>query len=197
MKRVFDVLISFFILVIFTPIGLIISILIAFTSTGGVFYRQERIGLNGIPFKIFKFRTMRTDSDKKGKLTVGMRDSRITSIGYFLRKYKLDEFPQFINVLKGEMSIVGPRPEVMEYVNLYKESQRKILSVKPGITDYASLEFFNENEILAKSNNPQQTYITEIMPAKLLLNEKYLENPTIGQDLKIMIKTFFKILKIK
>ena len=197
MKRVFDVLISFFILVIFTPIGLIISILIAFTSTGGVFYRQERIGLNGIPFKIFKFRTMRTDSDKKGKLTVGMRDSRITSIGYFLRKYKLDEFPQFINVLKGEMSIVGPRPEVMEYVNLYTESQRKILSVKPGITDYASLEFFNENELLAQSNNPQQTYVTEIMPAKLLLNEKYLENPTIGNDLKIMTKTFFKILKIK
>ena len=164
MKRVFDVLISFFVLVVFMPIGLIISTLIALTSTGGVFYQQERIGLNGIPFKIFKFRTMRTDSDKKGKLTVGMRDSRITSIGYFLRKYKLDEFPQFINVLRGEMSIVGPRPEVMEYVNLYTESQRKILSVKPGITDYASLEFFNENELLAQSNNPQQTYVTEIMP---------------------------------
>ena len=197
MKRVFDVLISFFVLVVFIPIGLIISLLIAFTSTGGVFYRQERIGLNGIPFKIFKFRTMRIDSDKKGKLTVGMRDSRITSIGYFLRKYKLDEFPQFINVLKGEMSIVGPRPEVMEYVNLYTENQRKILNVKPGITDYASLEFFNENELLAQSNNPHQTYITEIMPAKLLLNEKYLENPTIGHDLKIMSKTFFKILKSK
>ena len=147
MKRVFDVLISFFVLVVFIPIGLIISLLIVLTSTGGVFYQQERIGLNGIPFKIFKFRTMRTDSDKKGKLTVGMRDSRITSIGYFLRKYKLDEFPQFINVLRGEMSIVGPRPEVMEYVNLYTENQRKILNVKPGITDYASLEFFNENEV--------------------------------------------------
>lgn len=197
MKRVFDVLISFFTLVLFLPIGLIISLLIAFTSTGGVFYQQERIGLYGKPFKIFKFRTMRTDSDTKGKLTVGMRDSRITSVGYFLRKYKLDEFPQFINVLRGEMSIVGPRPEVHEYVRLYTESQRKILNVKPGITDYASLEYFNENELLARSINPQQTYILEIMPAKLRLNEKYLENPTITHDLKIMTKTFFKILKIK
>jgi lipopolysaccharide/colanic/teichoic acid biosynthesis glycosyltransferase len=124
-------------------------------------------------------------------------DPRITAIGKFLRRTSLDEFPQFINVLKGEMSIVGPRPEVQEFVNLYTESQRKILNVKPGITDYASLEYFNENELLAQSNNPQETYITEVMPAKLLLNEKYLKNPTIGHDLKIMSKTFFKILKIK
>ena len=197
MKRTFDIVISLFILICFLPIGLIVSILIVSTSSGGLFYRQIRIGSNGIPFRIFKFRSMRTDADKDGKLTVGMRDPRITPIGIFIRKYKLDEFPQFINVLIGEMSIVGPRPEVKEYVDLYTESQRDILKVKPGITDYASLEYFNENELLSKSSNPQQTYIDEVMPAKLKLNEKYLKNPTIGHDIKIMCKTFFKMLTIK
>jgi lipopolysaccharide/colanic/teichoic acid biosynthesis glycosyltransferase len=193
-KRIFDILFSSIILLCFLPIGLIISLLIVLTSTGGVFYRQERIGKSGIPFLIMKFRSMRTDSDAKGKLTVGMRDPRITSIGYFIRKYKLDEFPQFINVLKGDMSVVGPRPEVQEYVNLYNDDQRKVLNVKPGITDYASLYYFKENELLAQSINPQKTYIEEIMPAKLKLNEKYLENPTVFHDLKIIFKTFAKIL---
>ena len=197
MKRTFDIVISLVILIFFLPIGLIVSLLIVSTSSGGLFYRQIRIGRNGIPFRIFKFRSMRTDADKAGKLTVGMRDPRITPIGIFIRKYKLDEFPQFINVLIGEMSIVGPRPEVKEYVDLYTESQRDILKVKPGITDYASLEYFNENELLSKSSNPQQTYIDEIMPAKLKLNEKYLKNPTIGHDIKIMCKTFLKMLTIK
>ena len=194
MKRIFDILFSSFILLCFLPFGLIISFLIAFTSSGGIFYRQERIGKGGIPFFILKFRSMRTDSDTKGKLTVGMRDPRITSIGYFIRKYKLDEFPQFVNVLKGEMSVVGPRPEVKEYVDLYNEDQRKVLQVKPGITDYASLYYFKENELLAQSVDPQKTYIEEIMPAKLKLNEKYLENPTVFHDLKIIFKTFAKIL---
>jgi lipopolysaccharide/colanic/teichoic acid biosynthesis glycosyltransferase len=189
-KRIFDILFSSIILLCFLPIGLIISLLIVLTSTGGVFYRQERIGKSGIPFLIMKFRSMRTDSDAKGKLTVGMRDPRITSIGYFIRKYKLDEFPQFINVLKGDMSVVVPRPEVQEYVNLYNDDQRKVLNVKPGITDYASLYYFKENELLAQSINPQKTYIEEIMPAKLKLNEKYLENPTVFHDLKIIFKTF-------
>lgn len=193
-KRIFDILFSSIILLCFLPVGLIISLLIVLTSPGGVFYRQERIGKSGIPFLIMKFRSMRTDSDAKGKLTVGMRDPRITSIGYFIRKYKLDEFPQFINVLKGDMSVVGPRPEVQEYVNLYNDDQRKVLYVKPGITDYASLYYFKENELLAQSINPQKTYIEEIMPAKLKLNEKYLENPTIFHDLKIIFKTFVKIL---
>jgi lipopolysaccharide/colanic/teichoic acid biosynthesis glycosyltransferase len=193
-KRIFDILFSSVILLFFLPIGLIISLLIILTSPGGVFYRQERIGKSGIPFLIMKFRSMRTDSDVKGKLTVGMRDPRITSIGYFIRKYKLDEFPQFINVLKGDMSVVGPRPEVQEYVNLYNDDQRKVLNVKPGITDYASLYYFKENELLAQSINPQKTYIEEIMPAKLKLNEKYLENPTVFHDLKIIFKTFAKIL---
>lgn len=193
-KRIFDILFSSIILLCFLPVGLIISLLIVLTSPGGVFYRQERIGKSGNPFLIMKFRSMRTDSDAKGKLTVGMRDPRITSIGYFIRKYKLDEFPQFINVLKGDMSVVGPRPEVQEYVNLYNDDQRKVLYVKPGITDYASLYYFKENELLAQSINPQKTYIEEIMPAKLKLNEKYLENPTIIHDLKIIFKTFVKIL---
>ena len=193
-KRLFDILFSIFVLVLFLPFGLIISILIIFSSPGGIFYRQERIGKNGKPFRIFKFRSMRNDSDKKGKLTVGMRDPRITTIGYFIRKYKLDEFPQFINVLKGEMSIVGPRPEVEEYVQLYTKEQRKVLDVKPGITDYASLYYFKENELLAQAADPQKTYIDEIMPAKLKLNEKYLANPTLFHDLKIIFKTFMKIL---
>lgn len=194
MKRIFDILFSSFILLCFLPIGLIISFLIVISSPGEIFYRQERIGKGGKPFFILKFRSMRIDSDSKGKLTVGMRDPRITNIGYFIRKYKLDEFPQFINVLKGEMSVVGPRPEVQEYVDLYNDEQLKVLNVKPGITDYASLYYFKENELLAQSNNPQQTYIEEIMPAKLKLNEKYLENPTVFHDLKIIFLTFGKIL---
>ena len=138
---------------------------------------------------------MKRNADKAGKLTVGMRDPRITKIGYFLRKLKLDEFPQFMNVLGGSMSIVGPRPEVQEYVNMYTEKQMEILTIKPGITDYASLEYFKENEMLGKSDNPQKTYIEEVMPAKIELNRKYMENPGVGQDIKIMWRTFLKMLR--
>lgn len=194
MKRIFDIFLSLIILIIFLPIGLILSIWILLESKGGIFYMQERIGYLGKPFSILKFRSMRKDADKHGKLTVGMRDSRITKSGYFLRKYKLDEFPQFINVFKGEMSIVGPRPEVKEYVELYTEEQRKILNVKPGITDYASLQFFNENELLGNSSDPQKTYIEEIMPKKIELNKKYLYNPSLMQDLSIMWQTFKKMI---
>ena len=137
---------------------------------------------------------MRKNADQFGKLTVGMRDARITRAGYFLRKFKLDEFPQFINVLKGEMSIVGPRPEVQEYVNLYTVEQQKILNVKPGITDYASIEFFNENELLGNSEDPNKTYIEIIMPAKLEMNKKYLDNPSLRQDMKIIWQTFTRII---
>ena len=168
--------------------------MIAGGSKGGVFYVQQRVGKDGKTFGLLKFRTMRPDSDKSGKLTVGMRDPRITRVGYFLRKFKLDEFPQFVNVLAGQMSIVGPRPEVEEYVKYYTDEQRKILSVKPGITDYASIEYFNENELLGKSDDPQKTYIEEIMPAKLKLNENYVKNPSLGTDLKIMWLTFKKII---
>ena len=195
MKRIFDIFVSGLILLFFLPIGIIFSFLIFFESKGGVFYLQERIGKNNTPFKLYKFRSMRVDADKSGKLTVGMRDARITKVGCVLRKYKLDEFPQFINVFIGQMSIVGPRPEVKEYVDMYNEEQKKVLNVKPGITDYASLEYFEENELLGRSENPQETYIHEIMPAKLELNKKYLANPTISHDISIMWKTFMKMIK--
>jgi lipopolysaccharide/colanic/teichoic acid biosynthesis glycosyltransferase len=193
-KRLFDIAISICVLLVFLPFGIILSILIALESRGGVFYVQERIGKDGNPFGLYKFRTMRKDADKLGKLTVGSKDARITKVGYFLRKVKLDEFPQFLNVLKGEMSVVGPRPEVEEYVKLYTAEQREVLAVRPGITDYASLEYFHENELLGKAEDPQATYINEVMPAKIALNKKYLERPTVGHDLKIMWRTFVKIL---
>ncbi len=195
MKRFFDIVVSFVILCVFFPFGILIAIAILLDSKGGVFYRQERVGQYGKPFKLLKFRTMRTDADKQGKLTVGMRDSRITRVGYILRKTKLDEFTQFWNVLIGDMSIVGPRPEVQEYVDLYTPEQRQILNVRPGITDYASLEYFKENELLGASNNPRETYITEIMPAKLELNKKYLDNPSLWHDVRIMWMTFLKVVK--
>jgi lipopolysaccharide/colanic/teichoic acid biosynthesis glycosyltransferase len=194
MKRLFDILFSLMILILFLPFGFILSLFIVVESKGGIFYKQERIGKNGNPFYLLKFRSMRTNADKLGKLTVGMRDPRITKIGYFIRKFKLDEFPQFINVLKGEMSIVGPRPDVKEYVDLYTDEQRTILFVKPGITDYASLEYFEESDLLAKSSNPEKTYIEEIMPAKLNLNQKYIANPTFLVDLKIIFLTAKRIL---
>lgn len=195
MKRIFDIIFSTIILILFLPFGIIVSLIIVVTSRGGVFYKQERIGKGGEPFYLFKFRTMRKDADKVGKLTVGMRDPRITRIGYFLRKYKVDEFPQFINVLIGDMSVVGPRPEVKEYTDLYTDEQRKILNIKPGITDYASLAYFDENSLLGDSNDPKNTYIEKIMPAKLELNKKYLQNPTVWHDFKIIWKTIRQIFR--
>lgn len=194
MKRLFDIVVSLIILMLFLPIGMILGVWIALESSGGVFYLQERIGRNGKPFRMYKFRSMRKDADKLGKLTVGMRDPRITRSGYFIRKYKLDEFPQFINVLRGDMSIVGPRPEVKEYVDLYTEEQRKVLTVRPGITDNASLEYFKENELLAKSSDPNRTYVEEIMPAKIELNMRYIDNPTLSEDIRIMWRTFRKMI---
>lgn len=193
-KRIFDITLSLILLSIFLPFGLLISTWILIESSGGVFYKQVRIGHKGIPFKMFKFRSMHQNSDKLGQLTVGMRDPRITRSGYFIRKYKLDEFPQFINVLKGDMSIVGPRPEVKEFVDLYTDEQRKILNVKPGITDYASLDYFKENELLGLSDDPRKTYIDEIMPAKIELNMKYIQHPGLLNDIKIMWRTFLKIV---
>lgn len=195
MKRLFDILFSLMVLSLFFPFGILIALLILISSPGGVFFRQERIGLHGKPFRLFKFRSMRRDSEKSGTLTVGMKDSRITKIGVFIRKFKLDEFPQFINVLVGNMSVVGPRPEVKEFVDLYTEEQKKVLEVKPGITDYASIAYFNENEILAKSNNPRETYIKEVMPDKIKINQKYLNNPTLIHDFRIIWKTIIRIFK--
>jgi lipopolysaccharide/colanic/teichoic acid biosynthesis glycosyltransferase len=195
MKRLFDIIFALFVLICFFPIGMILSIWIVFESPGGIFFSQDRVGKNGKTFRLLKFRSMYVEAEALGRITVGARDARITKAGYYLRRYKLDEFPQFINVLKGEMSIVGPRPEVQEYVNLYTESQRKILEVKPGITDLASLAYFHENELLANSEDPQQTYINEVLPAKIKLNEDYLKNPTLTQDLAIIWKTIAKIFR--
>ena len=194
MKRAFDIIFSLLILALFLPFGIIISLLIVFSSSGGIFYKQERIGKNGTPFILYKFRSMRTNSEQSGTLTVGMHDSRITKVGVFIRKFKLDEFPQFINVLFGSMSVVGPRPEVQEFVALYTQEQRKVLDVKPGITDYASLEYFNENEVLAKSDDPKKTYVEEVMPHIIMINQIYLSRPTLGHDLKIIGKTIKRIL---
>lgn len=193
-KRLFDIFFSLIGLIILVVPFLIIGLLISFDSKGGVFYKQVRVGKNGVGFNLLKFRTMQTDADKAGLLTVGGRDNRITKIGYGLRKYKIDELPQLINVLLGDMSLVGPRPEVRKYVDLYTREQQQVLSVKPGITDYASIEYSNENELLAQSENPEQIYINEIMPAKLKLNLKYISEQGVGTDLKIIFKTIAKIL---
>jgi lipopolysaccharide/colanic/teichoic acid biosynthesis glycosyltransferase len=193
-KRVFDIVCSFIGIIILFPFFILISVLIIIDSKGGVFYRQVRVGKNNKDFFLLKFRTMQTGADKKGLLTVGSRDSRVTRIGYYLRKYKLDELPQLFNVLFGSMSLVGPRPEVRKYVDLYTPQQKRVLYVKPGITDFASIEYVNENEILAKSTNPEQTYINEIMPHKLSLNLKYIEQQGFITDLSIIFRTIAKIV---
>ncbi len=193
-KRVFDLLFSVIGLVAITPVMLILAFIITIDSKGGVFYKQVRIGKNQKPFSLYKFRSMRTDADKKGLLTVGNNDSRITKIGYYLRKYKLDELPQLINVLFGNMSFVGPRPEVEKYVKLYNQEQLMVFNVKPGITDWASIKYVNENEILAKSSQPEKTYIEEIMPAKLKLNLEYVKHNNIFVDIKIILLTIKAIV---
>lgn len=194
MKRLFDIFFSSIGLVALLPFLLVIALFIILDSKGGIFYKQLRVGLNGKDFLLLKFRSMRTDSDKKSLLTVG-HDTRITPVGHFIRKYKIDELPQLINVLLGDMSLVGPRPEVRKYVDLYNNEQKKVLSVKPGITDYASIEYSNENELLGKAENPEQVYINEIMPAKLKLNLKYIAEKGMITDIKIIANTLLKILK--
>jgi lipopolysaccharide/colanic/teichoic acid biosynthesis glycosyltransferase len=194
MIRFIDLIFSFFGLIFLSPVFFIISILIKFESKGGVFYKQERIGKNKVSFQLFKFRSMAVNSDKSGLLTVGMNDSRITKIGHFIRKFKIDELPQLINVLKGEMSLVGPRPEVKKYVDLYSESQQIVLYVKPGMTDLASIEFSNENELLEKQEQPELYYIEHIMPKKIELNKQFIQNPTVYQYFRIILLTLKKIV---
>ena len=194
LKRLFDIICSLVGIIFLFPVFLIIVLAIVINSGFPIFYFQTRVGKNNRDFKLFKFRTMRTDADKKGLLTVGGRDPRVTPVGYYLRKFKLDELPQLFNVLFGSMSLVGPRPEVRKYVEMYNEEQKRVLEVKPGITDYASLEYINENELLAKSENPEQTYIQEIMPAKLKLNMRYIEETGLLTDLTIITRTVQKIV---
>ena len=194
-KRIFDIVASIGGLIVLSPMLIIVAICIKLDSKGPVFFKQKRVGKNKEIFEIYKFRTMVTDAEKLGKqITVG-NDSRITGVGKFIRKCKLDEFPQLINVLKGEMSLVGPRPEVPKYVELYDEYQEQILLIQPGITDYASIEFRNENEILGESYNPEETYIEEIMPTKIDLNMKYIKNISIVEDIKLIVSTILAILK--
>lgn len=194
MKRFWDILFSSAVLLVFTPLWLLIALAIVLESRGGVFYRQVRVGRGNRDFVLYKFRTMHTGADRKGLLTVGERDNRVTRVGYFLRKYKLDEFPQLFNILKGDMSIVGPRPEVRKYVDLYTPEQMKVLEVRPGLTDYASIRYVHENEILAQAENPEQTYIQEVMPAKLALNLQYVANQSVREDIKLIFQTFIAIL---
>ena len=169
-------------------------LLVCIESPGGGFYRQKRVGKNGKDFWLYKFRSMRKGADKKGLITVGGHDSRITHTGYFIRKYKLDELPQLFNVLRGDMSLVGPRPEVRKYVDMYTSEQRKVLSVRPGITDYASIEYADENVILGQSANPDKSYIVQIMPYKIRLNMKYIAKHNICKYFKIIFFCFKKIL---
>ena len=175
MKRLFDILFSLAALIFLSPVFLVIAILIKLDSSGKIFFIQKRVAKNFREFSMFKFRTMRDGSDKEGFLTVGEGDKRITRVGLRLRKYKLDELPQFINVLLGDMSVVGPRPEVKKYVDLYDTRQKIILSMKPGITDYASVSFSDESQLLAKYPDAEEAYLKEIMPAKLEMGLKYIE----------------------
>lgn len=186
-----DVLLSILGLFILSPLLIFIAILIKIDSKGGVFYHQMRVGKNGVPFRLIKFRSMKINAEKSGLLTIGSNDLRITKVGLFIRKFKIDELPQLINVLKGEMSMVGPRPEVQKYTDLYTPAQKIVLTVKPGITDWASIRFRHENEVLGRSSNPENTYINEVMQKKIELNQLYIQNRNIFHYLKIIFITIF------
>ncbi len=195
MTRIFDILFATLGLVILSPLLIFVYVAIVLESRGGGFYRQERTGRYGKPFRLIKFRSMYVNADKHGLITVGGHDNRITRVGYYIRKYKIDELPQLINVVKGDMSIVGPRPEVKKYTDLYTEEQRKILDVRPGITDYASIKYVDENEILGTSDNPERTYIEHIMPDKIKLNMIYISQNGIKEYFKIIFLTLANIAR--
>jgi lipopolysaccharide/colanic/teichoic acid biosynthesis glycosyltransferase len=193
-KRIFDLSFTLLGLPFLLPILVIIALLIKLEDGGPIFFVQKRVGYKGKSFLMWKFRTMVVDAEKKGSLITVGKDPRITKVGYFLRKFKLDEFPQLINVLKGEMSLVGPRPEVEKYVNLYTSEQRKVLDIIPGMTDPASIKYVNENEILASAEDPEKVYIEVIMPEKIKLNLKYYETASCWTDFLVIIKTILRIL---
>ncbi len=181
-------------LVVLLPLFLVIAIWILVDSSGGIFYKQIRVGRNGKEFKLLKFRSMKSGADKLGLITIG-NDNRVTRSGRFIRKTKIDELPQLINIIKGEMSVVGPRPEVPKYVSLYTEEQKKVLSVRPGLTDFASLKYFDEQKLLGESEDPETTYRNEIMPKKLDLNLQYLAQQSLFLDFKLIFSTIFRIFK--
>lgn len=194
-KRLFDIFFSLLGLILISPFLIIISIIIKITSEGPAFFLQERLGQYEKPFYIYKFRTMVVNAESLGKQITVKDDNRITKVGKILRRYKIDELPQLINVLLGEMSFVGPRPEVRKYVDLYTKEQKEIFKVKPGITDYASIEYRNENDLLSKVDDAEQYYINTIMQDKISLNKKYIENNNLFIDVKIIIKTILKLFK--
>ena len=191
MKRLFDIVCSFFGLVFLSWLFVFVALWVGLSSRGGVFYRQRRVGRCNRDFTIYKFRSMRVNSDRQGLLTIGGRDGRITKAGVFIRKYKLDELPQLFNVLRGDMSFVGPRPEVRKYVELYTEEQKKVLTVRPGITSLSSIKYRNENEILSRSDNPEQYYIDVIMQDTLAIELDYLEQRSLLTDIKVIFQTIF------
>lgn len=193
-KRLFDLAFVLPGLFVLSPVFLLITVLVAVTDRGPVLFGQERVGRNGIPFRMLKFRSMYIDAEKcGGQLTVGS-DPRVTSVGRWLRKAKLDELPQLINVLRGEMSLVGPRPEVPRYVKLYTPEQRAVLQLTPGITDLASVKYRNESEVLAQSTDPEKTYIEEIMPEKIAINLSYAANASVFSDFITILRTFARIV---
>ena len=194
MIRFFDILFSFLGILFLSPVFLFLYIAIRLESKGGCFYKQLRVGRGGTDFYVYKFRSMRIGADKQGLITVGGRDPRITRIGYFIRKYKLDELPQLFNVLKGDMSLVGPRPEVRKYVELYTEEQRRVLSVRPGITDYASIEYVDENTILGQAEDADKAYVEQILPDKICYNMKYIEHRSVKEYFKIIFLTIWSIV---
>ncbi len=193
-KRVFDLVSSLVMLVVLLPLFLVITIWILLDSRGGIFYKQIRVGKDGKEFTLLKFRSMTVGADKQGLITIG-NDNRVTRSGRFIRKTKIDEFPQLINIIKGDMSVVGPRPEVPKYVSLYTEEQKKVLSIRPGLTDLASLKYFDEQKLLGESDDPEKTYRNEIMPKKLDLNLQYLAQRSLFLDFKLIFSTIFRIFK--
>ena len=195
MKRLFDIVASGCGLIVLSPLLLIIAIWIKCDSEGPVFYRQVRVGKNNKDFRIYKFRSMRIGADKAGLITVGGRDPRVTRSGYYIRKYKLDELAQLINVFVGDMSLVGPRPEVRKYVDMYTPEQMHVLDVRPGVTDLASIRYRNENELLEKAEDPDKYYIEVIMQDKLRINLEYVQNQSFWYDIKLIFGTFWAIIK--
>ena len=195
MIRFCDIVLSCLGLLLLSPLFVIVALWIVIDNPGPVFYRQMRVGKDGKDFGLLKFRSMRVGADKSSLITIGEHDSRITRAGYYIRKYKLDELPQLWNVLIGDMSLVGPRPEVRRYVDMYTDEQRQVLTVRPGITDYASIEYIDENRILAQAEDPDRTYIEEILPAKIALNMRYIKHQTLGEYMKIIFLTLAKIIR--
>ncbi|MBO5443825.1 MAG: sugar transferase [Muribaculaceae bacterium] len=189
MKRLFDIVASGLGLICLSPLFAVLAVWIKADSKGPVFYRQVRVGKGNRDFRLFKFRSMRPDSDRLGLITVGGRDPRVTRSGYYIRKYKLDELPQLINVFKGDMSLVGPRPEVRKYVDMYTPEQLRVLDVRPGITSLASIRYRNENDILAAADDPDRAYVEQVMPDKLAIDLEYVANASLASDLRLIFST--------